>query len=193
MLQCRRQFRIWAIKFSQLLHSTCSFLYAEDTWNVSSIWMPEAQHEELHHIQLLNVGVWVSHTLLKGHATGANWNTAGSLWTSGNTFTLRVTKLWHRLPREAVASSALEILKEPSGNGSNSPCWSKGPVVYIHQSPLNSAFCASVISYYQICFLYSWGEVSVLRTLTPGFHGSNKNFEIICFFQSIVSFSVSHQ
>ena len=43
--------------------------------------------------------------------TGTNWNTEGSLWTS-----VRVTKPWHRLPREAVESPSLEILKSCLNN-----------------------------------------------------------------------------
>lgn len=177
------------IKFSHLLNSTCSFICAEGTWKVSSIWMPEAQHKETHLLHFLNIGVWVSHALLKGHATGANSNVGGSPWTSGNTFILSVTKLWSRLPKEVVASSTMETQK-PSGQGSSSPCWSKGPAVDVHQSLPNSMFCASVISYYQICYLYSWGEVSVLWTLTLGFSGGNISLKIICFFQSIVLFSI---
>lgn len=41
--------------------------------------VPEAQHEEIHHLHLQNACVWVSHALLKGHATGTNCNAGGSL------------------------------------------------------------------------------------------------------------------
>jgi len=45
-----------------------------------------------------------------------NRDTGGSLRTSGSTFfTVRVTEHWHRLLREAVESSSLEILKSCLG------------------------------------------------------------------------------
>lgn len=32
-----------------------------------------------------------------GRTRGTNWNTGGSLWSAGNTFSLRVTKHWHKV------------------------------------------------------------------------------------------------
>jgi len=40
---------------------------------------------------------------------GTNWNTGGSIWTSGNT--VKVTEHRHRLPREAVESPRLDIFR----------------------------------------------------------------------------------
>lgn len=108
-----------------------------------------------------------------------------------NPFTLRVTKLWHRFPREAVASSASEVLKSHLEMAPTHPAGAKIQQL-ASTSLFQTAFCASVISYHQTCFLYSWGKVSVLWILTPGFRGRNISFKIICFFQSIVLFSVSH-
>ena len=40
--------------------------------------------------------------------TDTNWNTGGSVWTSGNTFfTMKMTEPWHKLPRELVESLPL--------------------------------------------------------------------------------------
>lgn len=113
-----------------------------------------------------------------------------SLWTSGNTFILSVTKLWYRLPREAGASITLEILESHLDTAPAHPA--AGTAVDVHQPLPNSTFCAPVISYYQTCFLYSWGEVCILWILTLGFHGRNISFKIICFLQTIVLFSIYH-
>lgn len=48
---------------------------------------------------------------------GTNWNTEYFIWTSGNTFTMRVTEPWHRLPRKVVESPSLAIFKSEHAPG----------------------------------------------------------------------------
>lgn len=68
--------------------------------------------------------------MTRPEATDTNWNTGGTVWTSGNAVTVRVTQHWHRLPGKWQVSPSLRQTKVTRTRswaiGSGRPCLSRG-------------------------------------------------------------------